>query len=314
LATPALAQQGGLFGKVVDEKGQPVADAEVIFENKDAMMRITGSKTNAKGEWARSGLRSGQGPWSVEARKDGISAGIADVTVRLNSQTEVPDLVLRAAPPAASIGSASVGDNLEAEAAAARTKVISEVQKLLTDAVAFAEAKNYDGAIAALTEATTKMPDCGLCYLKLGEVHAEKKDLAAAEKAYLAIIAIDDQAKEAGEAYAGLTAIYNEQRRFDEAQKASEKAAALAGASGGGDAITEFNSGVVLVNQSKLLEAKVHFERAITLDPTMADAHYWLAMAYLNEGKAAEAKAAAAEYLKLAPNGQYVEIAKELVQ
>jgi tetratricopeptide (TPR) repeat protein len=261
----------------------------------------------------RSGLRSGQGVWSVEARKNGVSAGISDVVVRLNAQTEIPDLVLRSAPPAAAPGSATVAASLDAGAAADKA-LLAEVQKLFTDAVASADAKNYDAAIDALTQATTKMPGCGLCYLKLGDVHTQKKDLAAAEKAYLKIIELNDQAKEAGEAYAALTSIYNEQRRYDEAQKASQKAAALTGGAMGGDPISVFNAGVILVNQSKLAEAKPYFERAVALDPKMADAHYWLAMSYVNEGKMAEAKAAAAEYLKLAPNGQYVDIAKELVK
>jgi tetratricopeptide (TPR) repeat protein len=313
-AAPAAAQMGGLFGKVLNEKGEPVADAEVIFENKDAMMKVTGTKTNAKGEWMRSGLRSGQGAWSVEARKNGVSAGISDVVVRLNAQTEVPDLVLRSAPPPAAAGSASVAASLAAAGAAADNALLAEVQKLFTDAVASADAKNYAAAIDALTQAIAKMPGCGLCYLKLGEVQTQKKDLAAAEKAYLQIIEINDQAKEAGEAYAALTAIYNEQRRYDEAQKASQKAAALTGGAIGGDPVSLFNAGVILVNQSKLSEAKPYFERAIALDPKMADAHYWLAMSFVNEGKMAEAKAAAAQYLKLAPNGQYVDIAKELVK
>ena len=313
--TAAWAQVGGLFGKVVNEKGEPVVGAQMFFENKDAVMKVTGGTTNAKGEWQQNGLRGAQGSWSVEARKDGLSAGITDVVVRVNNQIQVPDLVLRTPPPAAAIGSASVDKALDSGAAAARTKLIATVQKLYNDAVTASDAKNYDAALAALNEATAAMPDCGLCYLKIGEVQIARKDLPAAEKAYLKIIELNDTSQEAAEAYAALTAVYNQQRRYDEARKASQKAAELSGTAGGAaDPTTVFNMGVVLVNEGKFSEAKVHFERATKLDPKMADAHYWLGISYVSEGKLAEAKAAMIEYLKLAPNGQFADAAKELAK
>ena len=45
----------------------------------------------------------------------------------------------------------------------------------------------------------------------------------------------------------------------------------------------------------------------------MADAHYWLGMALVNEGKMPDAKAPFKEYLKLAPTGQYAETAKAIL-
>ena len=48
-----------------------------------------------------------------------------------------------------------------------------------------------------------------------------------------------------------------------------------------------FNQGVILWNQSKVAEAQPIFEKAAKLDPKLADAHYWLGMANLNEGKMA---------------------------
>src|SRR5688572_25623444 len=50
LASPAFAQVGSLRGRVVDEAGKPVADAQVVFETtEDRNFRST-TKTNAKGE------------------------------------------------------------------------------------------------------------------------------------------------------------------------------------------------------------------------------------------------------------------------
>ena len=60
----------------------------------------------------------------------------------------------------------------------------------------------------------------------------------------------------------------------------------------------------------KIPEAKKQFEEALKLKADMADAHYWVGMANLNEGKLPEAAQHFEEYLKLAPTGQYAEQAK----
>ena len=62
-----------------------------------------------------------------------------------------------------------------------------------------------------------------------------------------------------------------------------------------------------------MADAKKHFEEAVRLDPKFADAHYWLGMANLNEGKMPEAAKSFEEYLKLAPTGQYAEQAKGIL-
>ena len=49
------------------------------------------------------------------------------------------------------------------------------------------------------------------------------------------------------------------------------------------------------------------------LDPNMADAQYWLGMALVNGGDTAGAKPKFETYLKLAPTGQYADIAKSIL-
>ena len=96
-------------------------------------------------------------------------------------------------------------------------------------------------------------------------------------------------------------------------KKAAELSGAAGGPAGGGSASTAFNQGVILWNASKFSEAKAQFEQAVKMDPNMADAHYWLGMATVNEGKTAEAKPHFEAYLKLAPTGQYAEMAKNVL-
>jgi TolA-binding protein len=84
-------------------------------------------------------------------------------------------------------------------------------------------------------------------------------------------------------------------------------------AAGGGSAPAVFNQGVILWNAGKIPEAKAQFEQAVKIDPNLADAHYWLGMAYVNEGKLPDAAPHFEEYLKLAPTGQYAEQAKGIL-
>ena len=50
LALPAAAQNRAIKGKVTDEKGQPIVDAQITIQGMD-MSRTLNAKTNKKGEW-----------------------------------------------------------------------------------------------------------------------------------------------------------------------------------------------------------------------------------------------------------------------
>ena len=75
-----------------------------------------------------------------------------------------------------------------------------------------------------------------------------------------------------------------------------------------------FNQGVILWNQSKAAEAQVQFQKAAELDPKMADAHYFLGMTLVNQGKLPEAKKSFEAYISLAPTGSHAEEVKSLLQ
>jgi len=93
----------------------------------------------------------------------------------------------------------------------------------------------------------------------------------------------------------------------------SAKATELMGAAGNTDPAAVFNQGVILWNQSKIAEAKAQWTKAVELDPKLADAHYWLGMACVNQGQLPDARKAFETYLKLAPTGQYAETAKAIL-
>jgi tetratricopeptide (TPR) repeat protein len=205
----------------------------------------------------------------------------------------------------------SVAPASKEEIAAAKAKM-DAATKLFDEAVALSQVGKDDEAIAKFNEVIVQIPQCGECYVNIGAVHAKNKRYAEAETAFKKGIELSPNL---ADGYNGLANIYNAQKKFDEAAKMSQEASKLQGAAGGGgNANSVFNEGIILWNSGKIPEAKEHFQQAISIDATLAEAHYWLGMAMVNEGKLAESVPEFEKYLELAPTGQYAEQAKGLVK
>jgi tetratricopeptide (TPR) repeat protein len=300
LASPAVAQNGQVKGKVVDAKNQPVEGALVVIESSDGMNRKYTVKTNRRGDYIQIGLQSGE--YKLTATKDDLSQSFTRKLSGVN-MTEVNFTLV----PGGSGGEMTAEDRKKAEARVTAVKTAFEAGVTLSN-----EGK-HDEAIAKFNEVLAEMPKCPECYNNIGTVYIRKKEFEKAEEAFKQSIAL----KPTPDAYNGLASVYNQMKKFDEAQTASAEAQKLGGAAGvaggGPSAATVFNQGVIAWNASKVADAKKNFEQAIQLDPKLADAHYWLGMAHVNEGKLPEAAKNFEEYLNLAPNGQYAEQAKGIL-
>jgi tetratricopeptide (TPR) repeat protein len=284
-------------GVVQDDKGQPVEGATVVIQSTGATSRRFEVKTNRRGEFIQIGLSSG--PYTVTAEKDKLASAPANVTVRVGAPAEAT-LVLAYAAAAVTREAAAKAEALK---------------KVFDEGVAASNAGRHDEAIAKFTEGTVLNPNCFDCYNNIGYSHTQKKEYDRAEAAYKKSVEVkaDDAA-----AWNGLANIYNAQRKFDEAAKASARATELAGVVGaaggaGGNADAMYNQGVILWNAGKIPEAKKAFEGAVQANPNHAEAHYQLGMALVNEGNLAGAAAEFETYLKLAPEGPNAATAKSLV-
>ena len=300
-AAPALAQMGSLQGRVVDEEGKPVAGAEVKLAYSGEMAYNFTVKTDNNGRWTRAGLMSVGGRWTITASKDGASRFVPNFEVPLNASAVVPDITIRKG------AAGSPAEN------AARAKAAAEQKKILDDVNAALKVSDYETAITKLNEAVAKIENCVACYARLGDAYAKKKepDFVKAEEAYKTATKMDDKNIEAWE---GLAIMYNTQKKFTEAGEAQAKALELQKAGGGaGDATSAYNAGVILSNQRKMAEAAEQFQRAVQMNPQMADAHFQLALAQMNLGKMPEALKSLETYLSIAPTGSNADMAKALI-
>lgn len=296
-ASPAHAQLGSLQGRVVDESGKPVPDAEVVFEFTGGIpVKFTG-KTDQNGEWVRAGLNA-VGRWNISASKDGATGFVNNVEVSIGSAGKVPDIVIRKG------GAASPAEE------AARAKEAAALKTLLAEVNAALTANDLDTAVVKLNEAVVKIPTCADCHVQLGEIYSRRKQNDQAEAAYKKAIEVDPKS---ASAYDGLAALYNTTGRLDLAADAAAKAMELHGSDGGGDATSAYNAGAIMMNSGKIAEAKAQFQRAIQLDPKMAEAHFQLGMTFINEGNVGEALKSLEQYLSIAPNGPNAQMAKDML-
>jgi tetratricopeptide (TPR) repeat protein len=307
IAVPSYAQTGQVKGKVVDANGKPIEGAVVTIEGSDSGGRKFTVKTNKSGDYIQIGLQPGQ--YKITATKDALSQSFNQ---RISLDMAEVNFALK---PGSSAGNMSDEDRKKAAAKNAAIKTAFE------EGVALSNAGKNDEAIAKFNEVAAQVPKCPECYSNIGANYAQKKDWAQAEASYKKAIEIDPNA---ADAYNGLANVYNAQKKFDLAAEASAQAMKIASAApgpggapgGGANASAMFNQGVILWNAGKIPDAKKQFEEAVKADPKLADAHYWLGMANLNEGTPEALKAAVPhfdEYLKLAPTGQYAEQAKGIL-
>jgi Flp pilus assembly protein TadD len=288
-AAPAFAQSL-VRGKVVDEAGKPVPDANLVFEAQNVAMTRQ-AKTDGKGEFLIIGLNSG--PYKITASKEGIGTDTVTAPVT-QGQNQPLSFTLRKAAASSPLGGAAGGnENAKAQAA------LQALAKTGSDHLA---AGRNDDAIAAFTQIVAQAPTCADCYFNLGLGHFNKKEYAEAEAAFKKVIEIKpDHAN----AHTQLASIYNAQRKFDLAAEASANAAKYSAGTpgGGGNAEALYNQGVAFFNGAKFPEAKTAFEGATKADPNMAMAHYQLGMTALNLGDFALAVGSLEKYLELDPNG-----------
>lgn len=301
----ASAQTGRLKGKVVDASNKPVEGATVTIESQDMNRKLT-TKTDRRGEYTHF---LPPGPYKVTVTKDSLSS-----TQETRVSIDERELNFTLAPGSGGGGGGGAPSAADAKKAAAENAAIKAA---FESGATLANDGKYDEAVAKFNEVIAKIPNCAECFSNIGAIHLKKKEYDQAEAAYKKAIGANANS---AEAYMGLANVYNAQRKSDLAMEASAQAqkllgtAGTAGAPGGGaSAGATFNQGVIAWNAGKIPEAQKLFEQAVSIDPKLADAHYWLGMANVNQGKLPEAVKSFEEYLKLDASGQYAEQAKGML-
>jgi tetratricopeptide (TPR) repeat protein len=349
-APVAFAQASGTVkGSCKDAQGNPVADAIVVYANQDNGQKYT-LKTNKKGEYFSLGLSPGKYNVTLYKNADDMKANkpldfVKGFPVSLDENTL--DFDQKAQQEKQAKGEGLTPEQLKAmqEQQAKQQKETSNVKTLqgkLDAANQAIAAKDYDTAIAALTEANQLDATRDVLWYRLGDAYrmsaiaqtdkAEKqKRYESAVEAYNKAIQLKQDAVQTGKEkdtakanqqlagfYINMADAYAKSGKIDDAVKGYE-AAVKADPTQAGAAY--FNIGAVYTNAGRVDDANAAFDKAIAADPTRAEAYYQKGVNLLGKatlkGDKTIAPPGTAEafqkYLELAPEGPNAQSAKDLL-
>jgi tetratricopeptide (TPR) repeat protein len=288
--------QGRIYGKVVDEKGAPLAGVKItVTTSAMANFKMEGT-TNDRGEYAFT-LVDATKTYKYHLEKEGYQAYEEEVKVAIESNLKKEFQLHSMA-------------SLQAEAQQKDAAEMTPEDKAIDAYNAGAEAYNqHDMALAKskFQEAVALDPNLASAWSILSQLLVGDKNYKEAAEAAEKTLAIDPADERAirvrVDAYKGL----------GDTAKLKEASAALASADPKVGAITLVNEGVQLYNAGKMNEAKAPLEKALELDPTQARAHYLLGICYSMDDKA-KAREHLEKFIEMAPDDPEAAAAKEMLQ
>lgn len=343
----ALAQSSGsVQGTCKDPQGNPIADAIVVYSNLDNGQKYT-LKTNKKGQYFSLGLAPGKYNVTLYKNADDQKAGketdhANGFQVQIGDNTPLDfDIKKEQENQAKGVGLSTEQLKQMQEQQEKQKKETNTVKALndkLNEAKTDADAGNYDGAIAALTDANQLDPSRDLIWFKLADYQrlSAAKQTDPAEKQKRLDSAVEDynkaidlkkatpdkdaaaQAKTLAAYYNNLADAYSKEKKADDAVKTYEMAAQVDPSSA---AQSYFNIGAVLTNAGRADEAVAAFDKCIAADPTKAEAYYQKGVNLLGKATIQGDKTVPApgtvealqKYLELAPDGPNAQSAKDLL-
>jgi tetratricopeptide (TPR) repeat protein len=275
---------GRLEGSVTDETGQPIQGATL----KAACAERGGGTTlttDKKGHWVLGGVVACNWEFDIEA------AGYEPKQIAV----KLPGESARLAPVKVPLKKAGGGVPPELRAAAEKADAAYQAGR-------FAEARaEYEKLLALRPElAPTVHQQIGFTY-----VQEKQYDKAVAE---LEQVLATDPGNAQVRAIAAQAAL--EGKLLDKARSL------LAGLDEGQiqSADVFFNMGVNFFNAGEAQDAISYFGKAVAKDPAHVDAYYRRALAYLGQGKPAEAKADFQKVVELQPEGEMGAMAKKALE
>jgi len=285
LASIAVAQtrgNGRITGKVVDEQGQPVADA-VVKAVMTGQTEIISGKSDKKGEWRVNGVADGV--WNIEISKPGV--GIVKEMVEVKGE-RAPALNVTLKKEAAAVDpTAAVNADLQKAAELAQAGKFPEARQIYTDLIAkFPQVYQLEGFMARVYAAEGDYPKA-LEHLKLNlEKDPNNVDLRMFQAELLM------QTGDKPGAKAILDTIDITQIK---------------------DPFTFINQAITLINENKGQEAVDLLTKLIAQFPAQNNLYYYRGRAYVAAQKLPEAKADFEKFIAAEPNAKETADAKKIL-
>ena len=352
----AAAQLASVRGTCKDAQGAPIVSAEIVWKNNNNG-RTYKLKTDKKGNYFSLGVEPGD--YTVTLSKDGqvldtmsgLHVGLEefthDIDLKQAHEQNVADTAKKQGKSAEEVKQELEKRQAEADKTKTYNENVKVVNAKLLAADELLKAQNYSQAIAGYQEAATILPDSDIVLYRLGRgfMESAKAEKDPAEKVKQYTEAYNDfrkavELRKAAPApadaakvqqsnlsmavyYDNLGAAAGRVGKMDEVTQDYEQAVQL---DPGGAARYYFNLGVVLHNSAidndGRKKAADAFDKAITADPTKAEAYFLKGSDLLGlattdpAGKLIPVPGtveALQKYLELQPTGPNAEAAKGML-
>lgn len=285
LSSPALAQSKGsatLSGKIVDDQGQPVADATVVALMVGQTQPVSAT-TDKKGEWKLKNLAEGQ--WRIEVAKPGLETNRQVVEIR---NDKVPPLAVTMAKEMPKVDpSVEINAGVAHAAELAQGGKIPEARKIYEDLlVKYPTVYQLEGLIARTYAVENQIPKA-MEHLKI----ALDKDPNDVDLKILQADLMMESGDKAG-AKTILEAIDITQVK---------------------DPFPFINAAIVTINEGKGDEAVAALTKLLTQFPAQNELYYYRGRAYVVAKKYDEAKADLDKFVALAPAAKETADAKKIL-
>lgn len=296
----AWAGRGRLQGVIKDESGKPVEGAKITLRkgtdrvdpNADGPAPLI---TDKNGKWSTLGLA--QGTWGILIEKAGYIPSEGQAPVNEFGPAKPINVVLKLIPK-------EVLQKAEQESAAGQAKVAIERGNALLNEGKYAEARTaYQEGMAKLEDKTLHP---AILRAVADTYYRENRVDQAIEALKQALALAPDDV----DTLRLITTILVGAGREAEAQTYIARLPQGATL----DPNTLLNLGIKSFNEGKMDQALAQFDRVVKENPSLADAYYYRALAYLNQDKKAEAKADLQKLLEIDPNNRYAKDAREMLK
>jgi len=296
LSTMAFAQagrgKGRLTGWVLNEKGDPIANATIKLEFEKGGLKDE-TTSNAKGEWSFISL--GTGNVMLTAAAEGYIDGVGQAYVQQLEKNPPVKLVLR-----------------EDKEKKARVKDEASMLELERGNQLFNERK-FDEALEIFNKFAEVNPSVYQIYFNIGDTYREKGEFDKANEQYAIAQA---KAKEKADivmqakALAAFGEVCLRQEKFKEAGDYFTQSIAL----NPKDEILAYNVAEIFFGRNQTDKAIEYYKLATQIKPEWSEPYLKMGYAYLNKGDMKLAIDSLNEFLKHDPESPQAPVVKGLIE
>jgi tetratricopeptide (TPR) repeat protein len=284
--------KGRVSGKVLDEKGDPVADVAVVVTDQEVASFSLNETTDAKGRF-KILLVDATRSYQVEFSKEGYQS----LTTALNAQAG-----------ATKQESFTILSLAAAQSQATANDPAAGAIGLFNEGAGMANMGDYHGAQEKFKEAIALDPTLANAHSALAASMMAMGDAAGAAEAAEAALALAPDDNHA------LRIRLEAYETLGDSGKAAEAKKALMAADPQAAVGDLFAQAAVLYNNGDMAGAQPILQQVVELRPTHAKAQYLLGLCLISSGDIEGAKTHLGTFVELAPNDPDAAVAKDMIE